>query len=68
MQPRYQMERNCSGPLQNRQRKDFNYSAPGNPYRTKMLLLHYQFELSQMLILQIFKMKIRRGSIRRGCG
>lgn len=38
MQPRYQMERNCSGPLQNRQRKDFNYSAPGNACRTKMLI------------------------------
>ncbi|XP_042020598.1 serine/threonine-protein kinase BLUS1-like [Salvia splendens] len=29
MPQRYQVERNCSGPLQNRQRKDFNYSAPG---------------------------------------
>ncbi|KAL1538563.1 non-specific serine/threonine protein kinase [Salvia divinorum] len=29
MPQRYQMERNCSGPLQNRQRKDFNYSGPG---------------------------------------
>ncbi|XP_047960183.1 serine/threonine-protein kinase BLUS1-like [Salvia hispanica] len=29
MPQRYQVERNCSGPLQNRQRKDFNYSGPG---------------------------------------
>ncbi|KAH6792133.1 Protein kinase superfamily protein [Perilla frutescens var. hirtella] len=29
MQPRYQPERNCSGPLQSRQKKDFNYSTPG---------------------------------------
>ncbi|XP_057769334.1 serine/threonine-protein kinase BLUS1-like [Salvia miltiorrhiza] len=28
-QQRYQMERSCSGPLQNRQRRDFNYSGPG---------------------------------------
>ncbi|KAL6520254.1 hypothetical protein OROMI_032434 [Orobanche minor] len=30
LQPRYQTERNCSGPLQNRQKKDFNNPAAGD--------------------------------------